>query len=57
MPLGKSTQSKVDAEYKKFEKELMEKARLRELEKKEKVEPKPPSDREIHISGESRKKQ
>ena len=57
MPLGKSTQSKVDAEYKKFEKELMEKARLRELEKKEKVEPKPPSDREIHISGENRKKQ
>jgi len=34
MPLGKGKQSKVDVEYKKFEQELTEKARKRELEKK-----------------------
>ena len=52
--LGKGKQGKVDVEYKKIEQELMEKARLREQENKV---PKPPADREVHISGKSRKKQ
>lgn len=53
MPFGKGKQGKVDAEYKKFEQELMEKARKKTEEKNA---PEPPTDREVHLSGESRKK-